>query len=106
MRKTLRYSLLLLLSLFVGNGVFAADKTVIDLTGSTTAISFSDFNKVGSSYTTPIQGAFPASDGNSYSGWSKTDCCYNSATKTLLQMKKSAGVLTSPTVKSDKGFYC
>lgn len=104
MRKTLRYSLLLILSLFVGNGVFAADKTVIDLTGSTTAISFSDFSKVGSSYTTAIQGAFPASDGNSYSGWSKTDCCYNSETKTLLQMKKSSGVLTSPTVKSDKGF--
>ena len=29
------------------------------------AISFSDFSKIGSGYTTAIQGAFPASDGNS-----------------------------------------
>ena len=80
-----------------------ADQEVIDLTGATASISFSDFSKAGSSYTTGIQGAFPASDGKAYTGWVKKDCSYNSTNHEILQMKKNAGTLTSPTIKSDKG---
>ena len=75
----------------------------IDLTGKTESIIFSDFSKAGSGYTVKIQGPFPASDGNAYSGWSKTDCSYNSIDHSLLQMKASTGILTSPTIMSDKG---
>jgi hypothetical protein len=80
-----------------------ADQEVIDLTGATTSISFSDFSKAGSSYTTGIQGAFPASDGKAYKGWVKKDCSYNTNHHEILQMRKNAGTLTSPTIKSDKG---
>ena len=80
-----------------------ADQEIIDLTGATASISFSDFSKAGSSYTTGIQGAFPASDGKAYTGWVKKDCSYNSTNHEILQMKKNAGTLTSPTIKSDKG---
>lgn len=75
----------------------------IDLTGKTESIIFSDFSKAGSGYSTKIQGPFPASDGNAYSGWNKTDCSYNGDNHSLLQMKSSTGKLTSPTVQSDKG---
>ena len=80
-----------------------ADQEVIDLTGATASISFSDFSKAGSSYTTGIQGAFPASDGKAYKGWVKKDCSYQTNHHEILQMKKNAGTLTSPTIKSDKG---
>ena len=80
-----------------------ADQKIIDLTGATASISFSDFSKAGSSYTTGIQGAFPASNGKAYIGWVKKDCSYNATNHEILQMKKNAGTLTSPTIKSDKG---
>lgn len=76
---------------------------IIDLTGKTESITFSDFNNAASGYATAIQGAFPASDGNAYEGWNKTDCMYNGKNHKLLQMKSSTGKLTSPTIKSNKG---
>ena len=75
----------------------------IDLTGKTESITFSDFSKAGSGYTVDIQGPFPASDGNAYSGWTKTDCSYNGNDHKLLQMKKTTGEITSPTIKSTNG---
>ena len=76
---------------------------IIDLTGKTESITFSDFSNAASGYATAIQGAFPASDGNAYEGWNKTDCMYNGKNHKLLQMKSSTGKLTSPTIKSNKG---
>ena len=75
----------------------------IDLTGKTESITFSDFSNAASGYATAIQGAFPASDGNAYEGWNKTDCMYNGKNHKLLQMKSSTGKLTSPTIKSNQG---
>ena len=70
------------------------------------AISFSDFSKIGSGYTTAIQGAFPASDGNFYSGWKKSYVQYVSSTnKKVAQFKTDgAGWLKSPTITSENGF--
>ena len=76
---------------------------IIDLTGKTESITFSDFSNAASGYATAIQGAFPASDGNAYEGWNKTDCMYNGKNHKLLQMKSSTGKLTSPTIKSNQG---
>lgn len=76
---------------------------IIDLTGKTESITFSDFSNAASGYATAIQGAFPASDGNAYEGWNKMDCMYNGKNHKLLQMKSSTGKLTSPTIKSNKG---
>jgi hypothetical protein len=76
---------------------------IIDLTGKTESITFSDFSNAASGYATAIQGAFPASDGNAYEGWDKTDCMYNGKNHKLLQMKSSTGKLTSPTIKSNQG---
>lgn len=86
-----------------GKSVKAAEFASIDLKQT---LVFSNFNNIGSSYTTSIQGALPADDGNTYSGWSKTDCMYNyyNSKSYLIQLKKVTGVFTSPTIKSASGF--
>ena len=79
------------------------EKSTIDLRGKTTSLTFSDFSKIGSGYTTAIQGAFPGSDDVDYTGWSKTDCMYFSSNHSVMQMKSSSGVLNSPVIYSDHG---
>ena len=74
---------------------------VIDLRGTTAPITFTDFSKIGT-YTSPIEGAFPASNGNEYGGWVKKDCMVNDVAE--MQMKGTTGALTSPTVKTDYGY--
>ena len=103
MKQNLRLIFLTLICAVFGTA-WGEEKSEINLTNFTQTLAFSDFSKMGSSYTTNIQGAFPASDGNSYSGWTKTDCMYNADNHALLQMKKSTGQLISPTVITSKGF--
>ncbi len=81
-----------------------AQETLSVIALDTKSISFSDFSNIGSSYTTAIQGPFAASDGNSYSGWTKTSISYVSGKKNVFQAKKNEGTLTSPTITSKNGF--
>lgn len=79
------------------------EKSTIDLRGKTTSLTFSDFSKIGSGYTTAIQGAFPGSDDVDYTGWTKTDCMYFNSNHSVMQMKGGSGVLNSPVIYSDYG---
>lgn len=79
-----------------------AQQTYDKIALGTKEIFFSDFSKIGSGYTTKIQGAFPANDGNSYSGWTKEDVQY--VNSKVAQFKTFSGKLTSPIITSDNGF--
>lgn len=103
----LKFSRLLLFFLLITAGSslpIQAQDALTEITLGSSEISFSDFSKIGSSYTTAIQGAFPASDGNSYSGWTKKNVQYVSGNKKVAQFKASGSLLQSPTIKSQYGF--
>lgn len=102
MNKILRYSFLLVIGL-LGLQAQAEEKSVIEISSTTGSLTFTDFKGIGSSYKTPIQSGLPGSDGNTYTGWTKTECMYNSNTK-VLQMKKTTGKLVSPVVNCNGGY--
>ena len=101
--QTSKLLILIFLLMTAGSCLHLQAQTEYDkIALGTKEISFSDFSKMGSQYTTSIQGAFPASDGNSYSGWTKVDVQY--VNSKVAQFKTSSGKLTSPIITSDNGF--
>lgn len=102
MNKILRYSFLLVIGL-LGLQAQAEEKSVIEISSTTGSLTFTDFKGIGSSYKTPIQSGLPGSDGNTYTGWTKTECMYNSNAN-VLQMKKTTGKLVSPVVNCNGGY--
>ena len=100
---------LLLFALIVGStSVWAETKTGIDLRGSTTSLTFTDFSAAGSSYESGADKSlsFPADDGNSYGLWTGNYLMKESSkTSTALQMKSdNATNLVSPTILTNAGF--
>lgn len=83
-----------------------AQQTYDNIALGTKEIFFSDFSKIGSNYTTSIQGPFLANDGNSYSGWTKGSVrYYSSSIKSVIVFGTNEdGWLKSPTITSDYGF--
>ena len=76
---TSKLSVLLFLLMTAGSCLHLQAQTPLDtITLGDASISFSDFSKMGANYQTNIQGAFPASDGKSYSGWTKGSVKYYS----------------------------
>ena len=104
---TSRLLILLFLLMTAGSSLqLRAQSTLETITLNEASISFSNFSNMGSSYSTAIQGAFPANDGNYYSGWKKGSVQYVSSTnKQVAQFGTSKnGWLKSPTIKSEYGF--
>ena len=105
--QTSKLLILLILLMTAGSSLqLRAQSTLETITLNDASISFSDFSKMGSGYTTKIQGAFPASDGNAYSGWTKGSVQYVSSTNKKVAKfgMSSAGWLTSPEITSKYGF--
>ena len=104
---TSKLSVLLFLLMTAGSCLHLQAQILLDtITLGDASISFSDFSKMGANYTTNIQGAFPASDGKSYSGWTKGSVkYYSSSIKSVIVFGTyEDGWLKSPTITSDYGF--
>ena len=109
-KQNLLTKLLLLFALIVGStSVWAETKTGIDLRGSTTSLTFTDFSAAGSGYENGADKSlnFPADDGNSYGLWTGNYLMKESSkTSTALQMKSDNTTtnLVSPTILTNAGF--
>lgn len=105
--RTNKLLILLLLLMLAGSSLQLRAQTILEtITLDDAPISFSDFSKMGSGYATTIQGAFSASDGNSYSGWTKGSVKYvSSDNKKVAQFgTANTGWLKSPKIESKYGF--
>ena len=105
--RTNKLLILLFLLMLAGSSLQLRAQTILEtITLDDAPISFSDFSKMGSGYATTIQGAFSASDGNSYSGWTKGSVKYvSSDNKNVAQFgTANTGWLKSPKIESKYGF--
>lgn len=91
---------LLTLLIFTVSSLFGGGNLLKAQISLTETLTFEDFSKVNG-YSTAFSGSLTSTENIVTSGWSKVDCMNNGQ---KLQLKKTTGVFTSPTITSAAGF--